>query len=806
MTRPRTKFLYKLLLLVLVPLAATQIVTLFAVSNTAETAVVENAERQLTVSAQVVDEYLRNREEQIANALSVLVSDFALKSVISTDDAPSIQSAIDNHRERVGAAFATYHPESSDQLAKIAGQTIDTSILTNEENLDSNIIHLPALVIQRDLYQLFAAPVKAPVTIGYVIFAYQLDQSLVEAMKALTGTDISLGHQTDGQIQWLASTRSTGLADQHSSFSGQSQVSGPAENRWLTLTSHMGPSNPNVRLAVHISLHEAMAPYLKARNALMALGVVVTLIAAGFGIWFSGTVSRPLRRLALATQRMRDGHYDSKVPWVSNDEFGQLANSFNNLQNAIQDREQRILHSARHDPLTNLPNYAYVKELLQQYLQAQPESPHCVAQLHLARLRDIQSSLGQDTTDRMVLELTEKLADPINECGGVLGQSSTDQLTIIYPNTAAPQAGQRLLLLLQEFEQGIAIESARLQLPISIGMAVYPDHADKAEHLLRFANIAAQDAISQQQEIVAYAEGREEKFARRLQIVNDLPNALLEQQLFTVYQPKVTLATGQINTVEALVRWVHPELGFLNPDEFIGAAEDGGSITQLTYYVVQQALEDACRWQQAGIDIDVAVNLSTRDLLHEHFCQNIKQLLDYAGVAATKLVLEVTESCMMEQPDRAVETLERLRTMGIKIAMDDFGTGHSSLAQLASMPIDQLKIDRAFVQTLQSEPINQQIVANTIDLAHNMGLNVVAEGVEDEFAMYHLTRLGCEYAQGYFISKPQTYDDLTQWMHTYQPKVYIERRSADRPFSRQPAKRAAKTPPALPSRIGIRKS
>lgn len=280
-----------------------------------------------------------------------------------------------------------------------------------------------------------------------------------------------------------------------------------------------------------------------------------------------------------------------------------------------------------------------------------------------------------------------------------------------------------------------------------------------------------------------YQAGHEDEFVQRLRVVSDLRGALRREEIEVWYQPKICLQEGRVCGAEALVRWPHPELGFLYPDDFIPAAEQAGSIVHLTRYVLTKAVKQCREWADKGLDLHVSVNLSVRDLLDEYLPYHVLQMLKENGVKPEQLTLEITESSIMEDVARAVLVLECLRDIGVRISMDDFGTGHSSLAQLRNIPLDELKIDKSFVMTIINDAQNEAIVRTTIDLAHSLKLEVVAEGVEDEATMRRIASLGCEQAQGYYLSKPVPADEFLLWADAFKPMVFHERRNSDRAFA-----------------------
>ena len=297
---------------------------------------------------------------------------------------------------------------------------------------------------------------------------------------------------------------------------------------------------------------------------------------------------------------------------------------------------------------------------------------------------------------------------------------------------------------------------------------IYPFSALDAEGLLRRAGVALNEACSSQKATVTYDPKHDEYSLRKLTLMAELPKAIIENQVCLHYQPKLRHHQGktQVEGVECLVRWQHPELGFVPPDDFIGLAEKTGYIVELTRWVLAKALEQCQRWRAQGYDLAVAVNISALDLAQKDFDKEVAFLLQNAELPTSALIVEVTESAAVENPESAIAQLSHLKDQGIKLSIDDYGTGYSSLAQLKQLPVHELKIDKSFVQDLAQDEEDRTIVRSTIELAHNIGLSVVAEGVEDEAALQQLIAWGCNYMQGYFIAKPLDEAAIGKWLQT----------------------------------------
>ena len=297
-------------------------------------------------------------------------------------------------------------------------------------------------------------------------------------------------------------------------------------------------------------------------------------------------------------------------------------------------------------------------------------------------------------------------------------------------------------------------------------MAVYPDHASDANELLQRADVAMYAAKATHAGYTIYDPYMDQHNPRRLGLIGQLRRALAAGELVVHYQPKADVRSGRILGVEALVRWQHPEHGLLGPGEFVPLAETTGLIRPLTAHVLDAALRQCRAWRDAGRALSVAVNLSTRCLLDLTLPDQITALLEDTAVAPERLVLEITESSIMTDPTRALEILNRLHALGVQLAIDDFGTGYSSMAYLKSLPVDELKVDRSFVKHLRHNKSDAVIVRSTVDLGHNLGLRVVAEGVEDQATWQELATLGCDSVQGYYLARPMPAAELAAWLAT----------------------------------------
>jgi diguanylate cyclase (GGDEF)-like protein len=744
-----------------------QLVTLFAVMQTVERDVTESANQSLAVGGTVVSEYLQSRGKQLRTSVEVLAADFGLKQATATSDADTIRSVLENHSGRVRADMAL--------LVDLNGEAVASTLQFGPGDTE-NVRELLQLVGDRGMettavfggtsYHVFVVPLRAPVTIGWVLLGFRIDEAVAEQITALTGLDVAI----------ITTTSDT-------SFRVGTTLYVPAEQR-LTLQVPFIDGDSTVSVLLQRSLQEAMSPYWEARRGLLFFGFVLIIFVAAAGFVLSSTVSQPLRKLSAASQSMISGNYNHGVDVGSSDEFGELADSFNEMRRAIAEREQKITHQALHDTLTNLPNRSRVLQQLTDTVHSAGlhQQRASVLSIELEGVREISSTLGHKVGDKLVREAAEQVRNKLSN-EDVLGHIGTDEFALILKQQDAGSARVCAEKIGHILADGIKIENIDISLQAYVGIAEYPTHSHEPAELLRYAAIARNDAKDNKERVHVYEAGREDEFVRRLRVVHDLRSAIDRREIDVWYQPKISLPDGVIHGAEALVRWNHPDLGFLPPNDFIPAIEQAGTIVELSRHVLARAVEEVRAISNLGIDLHMSVNLSVRDLQDEHLPGYVLDMLQKYDVAPSRLTLEVTESSIMENVERAVLVLECLRDIGVRISMDDFGTGHSSLSQLRKIPLHELKIDRSFVQTLSQDSQNESIVRTTIALAHDLGLEVVAEGVEDEKTMRRLSEFNCEQAQGYLIGKPMPFSDFSGWVRSYKPSEYAERRGARRAFS-----------------------
>jgi len=432
------------------------------------------------------------------------------------------------------------------------------------------------------------------------------------------------------------------------------------------------------------------------------------------------------------------------------------------LEDQLADNEFVMLH----DALTELPNRLLFHDRVHQAILASTRAGNrtAVIVLDVDRFKEINDALGHHMGDLLLHELGTRLKDTLRRSDSV-ARLGGDEFAILLPGIEgdmdAIAAAEKIRAALV---QPIAVRDINLEVEASAGIAVFPDHGPDPDTLLQHADVAMYNAKRSQSGCELYAETRHEFSPSRLRLVQELRNGIAAGQIVLHYQPKIRMSDNRVVGVEALARWNHPERGLITPDNFIPLAEHTGLIRPLTQRVLEMAIDQCATWRTRGFDLSMAVNLSPRNLVDHELPHQIQRMLDERGLHTGLLELELTEDSIMSDPRRAREILARLDEMGIWLAIDDFGTGYSSLAYLKQLPVTTLKVDRSFVSTMDRNEDDAVIVRSTIALGRNLGLRVVAEGVESGPVMDELRGLGCEEVQGYFVSRPVPPAALEDWL------------------------------------------
>ncbi|HEX2111401.1 MAG TPA: EAL domain-containing protein [Gaiellaceae bacterium] len=421
---------------------------------------------------------------------------------------------------------------------------------------------------------------------------------------------------------------------------------------------------------------------------------------------------------------------------------------------------------ALHDALTGLPNRTLFRDRLLQALAAarRDGSQAAVMLLDLDRFKEVNDTLGHGSGDLLLTELARRLREVVRE-SDTIARLGGDEFAVMLPRVQAhTDPVDAAVRIVRALDRPFVLQEVPIAVEASIGIAIFPQHGSDVDTLLQRADVAMYAAKGGHGAYAVYDPANDDYSPGRLRLIAELRRAIDEGELTLHYQPKEALASGEVVGAEALVRWQHPERGLLAPGEFLPVAQHTNLIRPLTLYVLDAALSQCAAWRRDGLELHVAVNLSSRSLLDVELPADVERLLAKWELDGDALELEITETTIMADPLRAAAVLDGLNLLGVRIAIDDFGTGYSSLAYLSGLPVDEIKIDRSFVTAMNESASHAVIVRSTIDLGRNLGLDVVAEGVETAEVREALRDLGCDAAQGFFLSRPVPPADLAAWL------------------------------------------
>jgi diguanylate cyclase (GGDEF)-like protein len=434
---------------------------------------------------------------------------------------------------------------------------------------------------------------------------------------------------------------------------------------------------------------------------------------------------------------------------------------------ALLSQAARNKHQALHDALTGLANRTLFRNRIDQAVEigARADGRATVMVIDLDGFKEINDSLGHAAGDDVLVELGRRLTAALRPSDTVARLGGDEFGVLLLRETSSPNdvigTVERVRAAI---ESPITLHGPSLSLEASVGIALHPEDGEDVETLLRCADAAMYHAKEEKSGWAFHDRSCAHQDTGRLTLLAELRRALVQHELVLYYQPKAALADGEVNSVEALLRWEHRGRGLLPPDDFIPIAQQTGLIKPLTLYVINEALRQSRSWQDDGLRLAIAVNLSARTLVDVEFPARVEGLLKRWRVESSLLEFEITESAMLADPARTKLILEHLSAMGIRLSIDDFGTGYSSLAYLKRLPVSEIKVDRSFVMSMEENEDDATIVRSTIDLGRNLGLDVVAEGVDSERVWDRLKTLGCTTAQGFYLSGPVPAPELRTWL------------------------------------------
>lgn len=727
----------------------------------------QQASAELQRGEHIFNQLMEQHDRQLIQAAQLLAADFGFRSALASHDELTIISALDNQRTRIQADLALISDLDGQVIADSeqrlrAGQAYPFPALLEQAKQQGQASAIKLLGGQP--YAVVIVPVRSPLTVGWVTMGLQVDDHMAQEFRMLSGLEVSFVMQAQPTTwQVIASTLPMAARQdiRHiDPMQDKVRLAGITyQSRFLSITQ-AAPQIAAVGIVLQRPLDEILAPFYALLKAMLALGLVSLLLIGFASFRISRVVTRPLHQLVEVAQRIRDGDYQQQIRRPDTLELAELAWALSHMQEAIAEREKQVLALVYHDPLTGLYNRTGFLRELERCLG--DRSPHTVMLLNIDRFQQINDTLGHPFGDEVLKAFARLLQQLVSSKDGTLARLSGDEFAVL---VADDQPWQPLIQqLLRHFDAPFLVADRQLDVHATIGVAHYPEHADTAVNVLCCADEAMYVAKSERKAMNLYDPHRQQFREDHLSLLGELKRAVEQNELLLYYQPKVSLRGGATQEAEALIRWQHPTRGFIPPFEFIPFAEQTGYIREITRWVIKQGCQDAAWFRAQGHTLRLSVNIATRDLLDVHLPDYVHQCLQDAQIPPALLCLEITESGVMEESEQVMDNLHRLRSMGLALAIDDYGTGYSSLAYVRHLPVSELKIDRSFVKGVAESHTDAMIVHSTIELAHSLNFKVVAEGVETEAVSNRLRELGCDLGQGYLYAKPLPRDVLYQWL------------------------------------------
>ena len=779
----RFPFRVRILVFSVVLLLVVQGINFITVATATKERILETATNDLTVAETVFERFIRYRANLAVTTASVALEDYSLKKVLAGRDLETKASVVDNLLNRTGADWALFMTIDgkvqvlSNDPPLAVGQEFPFPYMIENAEIADDAYASGVGAIRDGLHFMVLVAIDSPGTLGYYVAGYELGQeSLTDTVKQLAigvqatliqsgpgGSGVAVSQLGDAAVEdlWRHVDRITASPEPVMELD-------LARERMALAVLPLIPSDSlqPVSIVFNYSLDKALE---KSRTLFLSLmgSLAVALVFAVVGAYFLAIgLGHPIIDLTRIAQKVREGTYDEVPKTERLDEFGELSETFATMIDRVQEREAKLSFLARFDAVTVLPNRLEFQKRLNARLAAVDAKKITIllGALKTVSLEKINYVLGRKIGNRLLREMARRLGD-ISARERTIARVDDNIFAIaveLAEDQSADEAGGQIISMTEEpFEVGEYVLDVYCKMGV---VSAGEENVGTAEETLQQAEAALHQANVSQADLIIYDADLDVPNTELLTLMNEMRQGLEQNEIQLFLQPKIDVATRRAVHAEGLVRWIHPERGFIPPDKFISLAEQTGRIHMLTDWVLGTAVDIVCEWRKRGFDTVLAVNLSAKDLTDPTLPDRIATLLEDASLSNRDISLEITESALMDDPEQALRVLHRLHDMGITLTIDDFGTGYSSLAYLRRLPVSEIKIDQSFVCHLKTREEDQVITRATIELGHRLGMKVTAEGVEDEPSLDLLNEYGCDIAQGYFISPPLAKADFLKFL------------------------------------------
>lgn len=594
-----------------------------------------------------------------------------------------------------------------------------------------------------------------------MLIASPIDEELLKLSQGAESNDTIIALLKDEETTILVSSNNELVPK-------NSELSQMEENYLITSEGHFdtGSSDLLIKFVSFISTEEvrqqtdAVLDEDRRIAILTALAYIISFAAVMY--WITSRIQKLTQRVV----KFSEGMQIDQPKLNKTNQLDELESRFGLLMVAIQSETMALEHQALHDPLTNMPNRKMFNSQLQNLISSSAfiNQKFILILSDLDRFKDINDTLGHHIGDIVLQQVGERLHETLRS-NDMVARLGGDEFGILISNTTLDQAALIMKKILDSFEIPFDVEGHHLDIGISMGVVEYPLHGDDVNILIQRADVAMYNAKNKRMGFSAYESSEDGHAVSRLALAAELRQALNNKTLQLYYQPKIDLKTGEIYGAEALLRWEHPERGFISPEDFIPLAEHTGLIQPISYMVMEQATKQCALWNEMGHRMEISINISMNCMHDAKLPADVNKLILSNKIEPEQITLELTENIFIKDPVRSKKILDNINSMGIGISIDDFGTGYSSLAYLKQLPVNEIKIDRSFVMEMLEDENDGAIVRATIDLAHNLDMRVVAEGVESLEIANKLKEFNCDAAQGYYLGRPMEADQFIEHLN-----------------------------------------
>ena len=691
---------------------------------------------QRIISAEnVLIEYLTAKEALLLTASKVLTADFGFKQAVASRDNGTIASVLENHGSRINASLMLLSDLNGEIISSNNDRfTSDPALAKNLNTIKLNLNKTQLMLIDGNLYQLIVLPVNAPRTIAYSVIGFQIDLAFINELKRLMAVEVSFFYNDA-----LIITSLQHLDDLHNNYFNKMDNSWLLfqrklyENKRITFTNSQ---NHDYIAQVSVDL----SPSYIELDKLVSITLLISFFIIGFTAVASSIIAKnltkPLQQLTQLSNDFAQGKYEHDKNMSNGSmEVNHVYDSFIKMGQKIQQRERKINYQAKHDSLTNIYNRSTFIDMLSKHIASHDHHSHCtllVLAINIRNFKRINDSLGSDIGDLTLKSVAQRIKDIYQEEMVMIGRFSGDEFFIVI-NLANGECQQDIIEnYLIHLKAPMQVNKLWLNLNFRLGACLFPEQSSNAKELVRRTTIALEAARNESKTIRTYQDGEDEAYLERLNLLEELRAVIAHNagELFMVYQPKLNLDTGKIEKVESLIRWIKPDGQFISPELFIHLAEQSGLIIKLTHWVIDTVLKQQQAWRENNIELKVAINISAQDITHIDFVDFIFDTLAKYNADPNLITLEITERDIMTNEDLVISRLCQLKQSGIQISVDDYGIGQSSLGKLKQLPIDELKIDKAFILELDKSAKDQYIVQSTIELSTNWVLALLLKALK----------------------------------------------------------------------------